>query len=327
MREKIVEFIKSRGQTRADDLWRNFGVSKVLVHRYLKELLRDGKLARVGKPPLVFYTYLNGDLVDQKIVTEIPAKIRSVIEDNYLYVTALGEILYGVEGFLRWVSDIKESKRVVELAKEYVKYRSEADSFVNRFGYINATERIEGIFPKIGLDRLYYLDFYSLPKFGKTKLGQLVLYAKQTQKMSLITEIIPQMKETVLNIVKRYGIDAVGFVPATIPRKHQFQKEMEKAMSLKLPVVELVKAYVGDIPVAQKTLSKLDDRITNARGSIFVKDESKRFKNVLLIDDAVGSGSTLNETAIKLKQTKVAEKVIGLAIVGSYKGFEVIREI
>ncbi len=327
LKDKIVEFIASRGQTRVDDLWRNFGVSRVLIHRHLKQLLRDGKLVRVGRPPLVFYSYLNGDLENYREKIEIPPKIKGVIEDMYLYVSALGEMVYGMDGFLRWVDDIKETEKTADLAIEYVKVRSEADSFMNRFGYVNATKRIETVFSKINVDRLYYLDFYSLPKFGKTKLGQLVLYAKQSQKISLIDEVMPQLKRVVSSLIQRYKIDAIGFIPPTIPRKRQFQKEIEKKIGSKLPIVTLVKAYSGDIPVAQKSLSRLDERVANARGSIFIKDESKSYNNVLLIDDAVGSGSTINETALKLKQTKVAKRVIGLALVGSYKGFEVIREI
>jgi hypothetical protein len=41
----------------------------------------------------------------------------------------------------------------------------------------------------------------------------------------------------------------------------------------------------------------------------------------------VGSWATLNETAKKIKQAHIAKKVIGVAIVWSYKGFEVINEI
>ena len=51
------------------------------------------------------------------------------------------------------------------------------------------------------------------------------------------------------------------------------------------------------------------------------------YKNVLLIDDAVGSGSTLNQIAGKIKNKQLAQKVIGLAIVGSFKGFDVITDV
>lgn len=110
-KDQILEFIKTRGQTRVDDLWRNFKISKVLIHRHLKSLLSEGRVARVGKPPLVFYIYMNGDTVVSPANLEIPKKIKDVIESDYLYVTPLGEILPGVKGFMRWISDINEEKR------------------------------------------------------------------------------------------------------------------------------------------------------------------------------------------------------------------------
>ncbi|MFA6622451.1 MAG: hypothetical protein WCV43_08870, partial [Candidatus Caldatribacteriota bacterium] len=76
----------------------------------------------------------------------------------------------------------------------------------------------------------------------------------------------------------------------------------------------------------QKTLNKLDDRIDNAKKTIVVED-CFQYNNVLLIDDAVGSGATLNETAAQIKQNKIAKNVIGLAITGSFKGFDVISEV
>lgn len=78
--------------------------------------------------------------------------------------------------------------------------------------------------------------------------------------------------------------------------------------------------------VPQKTLNKLEDRIENAKRTIMV-DETKKFKTVLLIDDALGSGATINETAKKIKSQKLAEIIIGLAVTGSFSGFEVISEV
>lgn len=78
--------------------------------------------------------------------------------------------------------------------------------------------------------------------------------------------------------------------------------------------------------VPQKTLNKLEDRIENAKRTIMV-DEEKKFKTVLLIDDALGSGATINETAKKIKNQQLAETIIGLAITGSFSGFEVISEV
>jgi predicted amidophosphoribosyltransferase len=110
-----------------------------------------------------------------------------------------------------------------------------------------------------------------------------------------------------------------------VARKTQFIKELERLLDINLPKLKIVKA-AGEVAVPQKTLSKLEDRIDNAAGTIFI-DDRRIFKNILLIDDAIGSGATLNETARKIKEKGLAKKVIGLAITGSFKGFDVISEI
>jgi predicted amidophosphoribosyltransferase len=60
----------------------------------------------------------------------------------------------------------------------------------------------------------------------------------------------------------------------------------------------------------------------------FFIDSSNGYKNILLIDDAVGSGATFNEVAKKIKDQKIVyEKVIGLSLTGIFKGFDVVSEI
>ena len=78
--------------------------------------------------------------------------------------------------------------------------------------------------------------------------------------------------------------------------------------------------------VSTKTLSKLNDRILNARNTMIVREKA-HFNRVLLIDDAVGSGSTLNEISKQMKDKNVCNHVIGCAITGSFKGFEVLNEV
>lgn len=70
-----------------------------------------------------------------------------------------------------------------------------------------------------------------------------------------------------------------------------------------------------------KTLRKLEDRIDNAIKTIAINPSQIISGNVLVIDDATGSGATLNETAKKIKNiSKNNIKVIGYSVVGSYKG-------
>jgi len=102
-------------------------------------------------------------------------------------------------------------------------------------------------------------------------------------------------------------------------------QELERNLNLSLPSLKIVKVKTPII-VPQKTLNKLADRIENARDTIMVND-ARQYKTLLLLDDALGSGATLNETAKKIKKQKLAENIIGLAITGSFSGFEVISEV
>ena len=55
--------------------------------------------------------------------------------------------------------------------------------------------------------------------------------------------------------------------------------------------------------------------------------QSIQHNKILLIDDAVGSGATINQIAKKIKNKNAAVSIIGLAIVGSFKGFDVITDV
>lgn len=124
----------------------------------------------------------------------------------------------------------------------------------------------------------------------------------------------------------KYKIDGILFIPPTVKREIQFMKELEKQLHLPVGTLSVTKIKT-DIIVPQKTLSKLEDRIENAKHTIVVAD-IKHYKNILLIDDAVGSGATLNETARQIKNKNLLTgNVIGLAITGSFKGFDVISEV
>jgi len=81
------------------------------------------------------------------------------------------------------------------------------------------------------------------------------------------------------------------------------------------------------VPVQQKSLKKIDDRILNAQKTIQI-DSSKVGKNVLLIDDVTGSGATLNQTAKKIIEKNNAQNVYAFTITGSAKSgvFDVISE-
>ncbi|MEN8253625.1 MAG: winged helix-turn-helix transcriptional regulator [Patescibacteria group bacterium] len=325
-REKILEIINNKGQVRAHDLGKSLEISQVAVHKQLKKLINDGLIVKIGEPPHVFY-FLKKKAAKSVYIGDLDKSTKKFINSRYIYVTPEGLVLEGIIGFAQWTRSIKQEYVFLRLANRFVQVRKEADRFFDKKTYINATQKFSDTFNKNYLNEVLYQDFYSLPEFGKTKLGSLVLHAKQSQSKKLISDAAEQIFPTIQKLIKEHKINAVGFIPHSIPRKLPFLKYLREKLNLSLPNIDLVKAYAGEIPVAQKSLSKIEERITNARETIFIKDSDISHKRVLLIDDAVGSGATLNETAKKLKENYRVKKVYGYAIVGSYKGFEVIKEV
>lgn len=318
-KSQIVEFIKKNKGARPHDIVSFLQITPAAVHRHLKKLILAGHIKKTGTPPQVFY------ILTENFSQTSTQQLNNTGFENYLYVSPTGEMLDGVLGFQAWVKSIKEDSRLPQLIEEYKSAWGDAHRFF-KFGVIDATERLQNIFGAVALDKAFYLDFYSLPKFGKTKLGQLVLYGKQAQSKKIIHDLSTTIKDQILKICKSEKIDSVAWVPHSLPRKVQFLKEIEQNLKLPYPQIHIVKVFSGQVAVAQKTLSKLEDRIKNASETMMVKEMSLKYKKVILIDDAVGSGATLNEAAKKLKE-KGVQKVYGLAIVGSYKGFEVIKEV
>ena len=137
--------------------------------------------------------------------------------------------------------------------------------------------------------------------------------------------LVQESKAKIDNLLKNRDFDAVGFMPPTIRREVQLMKYLETHLKINLPKISIQKIS-GLIPVPQKSLNKLEERINNADNTFTVK-ETVKYKHLLLLDDAVGSGSTLNQLAAKIKQKGIAVKITGLAIVGSFEGFDVVTDV
>jgi len=320
--QQIVEYIKKRGEASGKDLVLYLGsISDRAIRKQLKIMIDKGILEKKGRPPKVYY--MMASKKPQKIVMNVDKKIISEIDKRYLYISVLGEAIYGFDGFLLWCEKTKQdpTKTAVEYYKTIVKY----DKF-KKNNLIDGYLKIKNTFDEVFLDELFYIDFYSIERFGKTKLGLMLLYAKQTQDKKLINIIINEIRNRVLSVISKYKIDGVLFVPPTVKRETQFMREMERCLKL-MPKTMSVTKIKTEIVIPQKTLNKLEDRIENAKRTIVVGDVNK-YKNVLIIDDAVGSGATINEIASQIRKKNICRgKIVGLAITGSFNGFEVISEI
>ena len=319
---KIIEYITKNRQASGKELSNYLSdITARAVRKQLKNLLEKGTLRKIGKPPKVYYLLVTKK---EKLSHEdVDPKARKIIDERYLYISPSGELKTGWEGFQTWCEKTKQD--TIKTAQEYIGTLQKFDKF-RKNNLIDGMPKMRKTFSDIFLNKLFYLDFYSIERFGKTKLGQMLLYAKQSQSTQLIHQLIEEIRPKITLLIDKEKIDGVLFIPPTVKREVQFMKELERMLRLSLRTLSVAKVKT-DIIVPQKTLSKLEDRIENAKHTIIV-DETKQYRNVLLIDDAVGSGSTMNETAKQIKDKNLLTgSIIGLAITGSFKGFDVISEV
>jgi len=318
---KIFKFIKDKKQVPAKDIVQHIGFSKQVVFRHLARLLDDGRISKIGKVPKVFYIVKEQEKEEEEYNLNVDTK--KIIENNFLTVTSGGEMKKGLDGFIVWCQ--KRKQDVEKSAIQYVSIIKKYNS-IRKNGLLDGMKKMRTTFDKVYLDSLFYIDFYAIEHFGKTKIGQTLLYAKQSQDRVMIKDLTEDIKPKIKQIIKQYKIDAIGFVPPTVKREVQLMRELEKNLNFKINKVKITKIKT-QVVVPQKTLNKLEDRIENAQKT-FVVEEQPIYKNILLIDDAVGSGATLNEIAKKIKAKKIVKnKIIGLVITGSLKDFDVISEV
>lgn len=95
-----------------------------------------------------------------------------------MLITETGSILSGIEGFAVWCRQRKLP--VDKTFKEFVTTKKKYKAYYDEYGIVNGMEKLsntKGI-GQIYLDNLFYIDFYAIERFGKTRLGTLVHFAK-----------------------------------------------------------------------------------------------------------------------------------------------------
>lgn len=319
----IINILKNKKELQPSELSEITGYSRQYIHRVLAQLEEENIVQKIGQPPLTYYKYI--ETINELKSVHIPKEQQVFLQQYFLWITEKGEKLEGKAAMEVWCQ--RQHLPIEKTVEDYIITRKKYLQFYNNQLYINGTEKLlhtKG-FEKIGLDKMMYLDFYAIERFGKTRLGTLMHYAKQGQNKKLMAQIVEETKDTIHQIVKEIKPDAVLFVPPTIKREVQIMHYLRKHLELNKVEIDVQKVK-SEIVIPQKALSKINERIANAQLSFLVR-EKIHHKKILLIDDAVGSGATMNEIANKIKDKGIARQVFGLAITGSYKGFEVISEL
>ncbi len=323
--KKALEFLfHDLDSLTIEQLAKVWGISVQTAKNNIKKFVDSGDILKQGLPPQkIIYKLVSQDNVD-----DLSDEQKQVLNKYYIYVTPDGQLLKGVSGFLYWAKNKSGRLAVNSLAEEYLKIRQKFYNDKNKVFLIDATEKMRQVFKDdIKLIKVFHRDFDSLPVFGKTYLSQMIRIAKAGRtNTAVMNYIVDNIRDSVNYIIKNYNIDAIGFIPPTVMRKTQLMTFISKKLRVDLPIIPINK-HTGLVPVQQKSLRDIKDRILNANKTIFISD-SYNYNNVLLIDDVTGSGATLNETAKKLINNGLAKNIYGFTITGSAKAndFDVISE-
>lgn len=321
-RQKILQIIQEQYPIWISKIANILNISNEITHRHVKKLIFEWEIYKTGTPPKVYYFPVSDKKQEQNIWLD--RADEKFLNENFLDFTPDGQMISWPEGFSYWCT-----KRWLDISKEIRFYKDtiiKYNTYKNKDDYIDGMQKILPTFNQVYLDEIYYLDFYSIEKYGKTLLWNLMFYWKQSGDKEIIWKILSYIKIPIHTMISQKNIDGFWFIPPSIDRKIQIMTELKKWLQLPWKELKLIKIFKQKV-VSQKSLSKSSDRIINARETIFIENPNFSVDTILLIDDAVWSGATLNETAKKIKEKNIAKKVIWLAIVWSFKGFEVINEV
>ncbi len=325
--DELVKFLDRQPGSRPKAIAEALGISR----QYVQKLLVNNKdqFAVSGTGPNRFYRNIeksyetiNKSKENSHLFHNINKEDAQLIENNYYSLSPLGEELTGIQGLIKWsiarkLDPAVKQEEYVAILKKYYPPNFESP--------IDFTEKVKRTFNDFALNKVWAIDFYNFEVFGRTKLGTQVMVVKQTGDAETANILVDRLETATNNILSKYNIGAVAFVSPTIQRQSQLMTKLENNVAVKTPRIKVHKVGAR-ILIAQKTLKSLEDRLLNA-SQTFIVESREHYDNVLIIDDALGSGATLNEIAKQIKQKNIANNCFGLVLVSSPSGYEVINEV
>lgn len=171
-RQQILTYIQKVTMTTPTEVGTHFDLSRQMVHRHLNTLVETEKIKKIGSAPKVFYTAISDNTKASNY--QINTDIQNCITKNFFFIEPTGVELSGIGGFEKWCR--KRHFDITQKANEFVKIiekyqKKKQDDLLDASGKMNKTFADDCC-----VDKLFYFDFYAVEIFGKTKMGQKLLY-------------------------------------------------------------------------------------------------------------------------------------------------------
>lgn len=325
-------------------------IGKVMLHRHLKRLHHLGLIERIGTPPHVYYRCIKvvaRDALEQAIMDQHLSG-EDLFGQYFAYMKNF-QLLEGPEAFKEWfigkqLPNLRKNKSrkralseqvitaLLDASSTYLTMRAELeDSKIPELALFDGTPRYKSIHSSPIVKTVYYVDFYSLPVYGRSRLGHYIQKAKVGDQYSrvYIDRIAQTISGPINMLVAKHKVDALLWVPHSLKRQVGLMDELRRQLGGTRAEIKVIKAFPAEV-IPQKSISDLQMRITNALASNHIMTshhQLKTIRSVLIIDDAIGSNATIHGIATKLKQGNDSLEIHAIAPVGSFKGFDIIQDI
>lgn len=306
-------------------------ISRPTANKYLKELFQNWEISKVWSGAHSTYLIPQVDKKEKKsdfssiYKNPFPYEEAKLLDENFFKYDSDGRILKWVEGFL--LRCRKRDLNPKDKISAFEAINQQINNHRTQCGLLNVTNQFKIKHQYSALDELFYADAYTRAEFERGALSEQMFFAKQHQNKQQLKSLISLFYRNLEYLLTAFDINTIALIPSSISHKVQILDLVDQLLDPSIPRIPLIKYSPSKILIPQKSLKRPEERIQNARNTIFIRGEHIDYHTVLLIDDFVGSGATLNETAIKLK-TAWVKKIIGFAFFGNLDlKYEVINEM
>lgn len=327
---RVVDLLENIEIIWATEISNRLWLSRVIVHKILKRLLEENKVEKIWKWAHTKYKSLIFSWNKEEITFDdliINYKTKKFFDDNFYKFDSDWKILKWFDWFKYWLKD--RNFDLNKSIKNYKKIYNYIEKLENNCWLLDATDIFNKKFEKNYMKKVFYAWEYSFMEFWRSKLAEITFFAKQSQNKNLINYSIDEIFYKIECLIKTENIDCIAIIPWSIDRKNQLLWILKNRLKdFQIDFLNIIKYYPNNISIPQKSIKSKSWRLKNASNTIFVNDEKvKKYSKILLIDDFVWSGATLNITAKKINELWW-KNIIWFAFVWSLDlSYEVINEI
>ena len=314
-KQRIIDILRHK-RLSPHDLRQELGISASVVHSHLRHLVELGLVEKFGNAPHVLYA------VREKTVAD-------VVDEHFVFQDSLGVLHFGMDGFRLWsdrgLKKISFEEKIDLYAKRILIMESNKHEDV--FDMTEKLQKVVAAGEDVHLREMTCLSLRTLQDFGRTKMGVYMDIVKSVGSAKIMDMVLDFSVPLIIAYAKRKQVNAVLFIPPTRRRHKQIMTLLEKQFRigpLRTAAID-IKKIRRDTPREQKTIRDLQDRIYNADHTFHISRYSHvhNYKKILLVDDFIGSGATLNQVAKMLRKRGFTGEAFGLGVVGEERGYSV----